>query len=292
MDHHGIVDLRSPAKINLFLSVTGRRSDGYHTLETLMCPVALFDRIRLRFDGKGIRVRCEHPGVPSDETNLVCQAVNALRSALRGSPAALPHGMAFRIDKSIPVGAGLGGGSSNAASVLLALNRYLGDPITPLELNRIGASIGADVPFFLQSGPAIARGIGERLESYRGLPPMTAVIIYPGFGVSTADAFGRLSLTLTKCQKKLKKSLFGENLFNLRAHLCNDLESVTMTDYPAIGTAKKALVSWGAGGALMSGTGSAVYGLFKDADTAHHASVRIAAIHPEWQVFKAALMVE
>lgn len=291
MDHHGIVDLRSPAKINLFLSVTGRRSDGYHTLETLMCPVALFDRIRLRFDGKGIRVRCEHPGVPSDETNLVCQAVNALRSALRGSPAALPHGMAFRIDKSIPVGAGLGGGSSNAASVLLALNRYLGDPITPLELNRIGASIGADVPFFTVGA--------SHCEGHR----RTARIVS---GAAANDGRHHLSrlwrihrrclwtteFDIDKMPKKLKKSLFGENLFNLRAHLCNDLESVTMTDYPAIGTAKKALVSWGAGGALMSGTGSAVYGLFKDADTAHHASVRIAAIHPEWQVFKAALMVE
>jgi 4-diphosphocytidyl-2-C-methyl-D-erythritol kinase len=292
MNPHGIVDLRSPAKINLFLSVTGRRPDGYHNLETLMCPVALFDRIRIQFEGRSIRVRCGHPGVPSDETNLVCRAVNALRSALKGSPAALPDGMALHIDKSIPVGAGLGGGSSNAASVLMALNRYLGDPIPPLELNRIGASIGADVPFFLQPGPAIARGIGEQLEAYRGLPPMTAVIVYPGFGVSTADTFGRLSLTLTKCQKKLRKSLFNKNPFDLRTHLCNDLESVTMAEHPAIGAAKEALVSWGADGALMSGSGSAVYGLFKDSGAAQVARVRIDANHPEWQVFEAALMVE
>ncbi len=284
-------ELFSPAKINLFLAVTGRRPDGYHDLVSLMCPVMLFDRLRIRFGGHGIRVTCDHPQVPTDSTNLAARAAEAYGGALKPGTRPPWTGIDIHIEKTIPVGAGLGGGSSNAASVLLTLNKRTGCMLSESELSELGLTLGADVPFFIGGKAAIARGIGERLQPVTGLPPMEAVIVYPGFGVSTAAIFGRLKLTLTKCEKKLKSFLLNKERFSLRSHLCNDLETVTIGDYPTVGVIKETLLSSGADGVGMSGSGVAVFGLFHSVEDARKAQSRIAASHPEWQVFQASLMV-
>lgn len=280
----------SPAKINLFLAVSGRRPDGYHEIVSLMCPVALYDHIRIVFGGKGVRVTCSHPEVPSDRTNLAGRAAEAYLKALEPHGRPPWTGIHIYIDKTIPVGAGLGGGSSNAAAVLTALNRSTGAILSIEELMAVGLTLGADVPFFIRGGPAIARGVGERLERYSGLPPLWAVIVYPGFSISTATVYGQLKMTLTKCEKKLRKVLLKKEHFSLRTHLCNDLETVSINAYPVIGTVKDALLASGAEGAAMSGSGSAVFGLYCDAEEAAAVRANVATRQPEWQVFHAALM--
>jgi len=242
----------SPAKINLFLQVTGKRPDGYHDLFSLMCCVSLFDTILLQFGGNTIEIDSDHPQVPLDETNLAHKA-----AALFFKNLDTAGGVKITIEKSIPVAAGLGGGSSNAASVLQGLNHYYDFPFSRNQLMSMGLSLGADVPFFLFEKPALASGIGEKLEAYPNLPPYHVILIYPGFAVSTAEVFQNLNLGLTKCKKKISNS-----------SLCNDLEAVTASRYPVIRSVKEQLLTHGALGALMSGSGPTVFGLFSEPDKA------------------------
>ena len=253
----------SPAKINLFLQVLGKRSDGYHDLMTLMCCIGLYDTVSLTFGVQDIAVSCRHPVVPEDDTNLAYGAAHLFFKALDKS-----EGVNISIQKQIPVAAGLGGGSSNAAAVLLGLNRYYGYPFTTEELMSMGLSIGADVPFFIFQRPAIASGIGEKLEAYQNLKNLKILLVFPGFSVSTADVYKKLNLGLTKCKKKLKSFLLNEQRFDPRNHLCNDLEAVTASEYPVIKTVKKALLNHGALGALMTGSGPTVFGVFKTLEKA------------------------
>ena len=181
----------SPAKINLFLLITEKRSDGYHNLASLMCCIKLYDTVLLTFGSKSTTVSCVHPDVPEDETNLAFKAVDIFQKAL-GSY----NGVKIIIEKKIPVAAGLGGGSSNAAAVLLGLNRHYGYPFPKDDLMKMGLSIGADVPFFIFQKPAVATGIGEHLESYEGLKPLKVLLVYPGFSVSTAQVYKKFNLGL------------------------------------------------------------------------------------------------
>ena len=221
------IELRSPAKINLFLKVTGKRPDGYHDLLSLMCCISLYDRIVLRTGAASISVACSFPDVPEDSTNIAAQAARLFYARYN------PTGrVAIEIEKRIPVGAGLGGGSSNAATVLNGLNRHYGQPFSSAELIRMGASVGADVPFFLFGKPALAAGIGERLTAYPGLDRWKVVVIYPGFSISTAEVYKKLNLGLTKCENKLKDSFLKQYGFLPAQHLCNDLETAVIPRYP------------------------------------------------------------
>ena len=276
---HRQLKILSPAKINLFLQVTGKRPDGYHTLISLMCCVSLYDTIRLSFDAPGISIACNDPQAPSDESNLAYRAADVFRAKLN-----LTSGVHIRIDKRIPVAAGLGGGSSNAAAVLLGCNRFFKFPFSRPELEALGLSLGADVPFFIYRQPVIASGIGEILEPYPGLPPLAVLLLNPGFGVSTADIFKKVNLGLTKCKKKISLFPFKNKAFDIRRHLCNDLEPVAAAKYPEIGTAKAALVRQGADAVLMSGSGPTVFGLFFDSDKARQAKIHLAH-HTGWQLF-------
>ena len=253
----------SPAKINLFLQVTGKRADGYHDLFSLMCCVSLYDTIQLRFGGKGIEIESAHPQVPLDKTNLAHKAAELFYKKL-----GVQGGVKITIEKNIPVAAGLGGGSSNAASVLEGLNRFHSHPFPRERLMSMGLRLGADVPFFLFETPALASGIGEKLEAYPDLPKFHVVLVNPGFAVSTAEVFQNLNLGLTKCKKKLKKPSFRKTGYDVSRHLCNDLEAVTASRYPAIRSVKKQLLEQGALGALMSGSGPTVFGLFSDPEKA------------------------
>ena len=256
--------IKAPAKINLFLRVIGKRPDGYHDLHSLMCPVGLFDTLTLMFDQPGISVACEHPDVPEDSTNLVVRAATHFFKAAFADPPAFETGVHIAIQKQIPVGAGLGGGSSDAAAVLKALNDHFGTPLSIADLKRVGARIGADIPFFICSGPCVATGIGDRLKAFSGLFPYVAVLVYPNASVSTAWVYKNLNLRLTKDKKKLSNFHFDGRFFNIDKHLVNDLEPVTQQALPVISNIKRLLLENGAAGAMMSGSGSTVFGLFTD----------------------------
>jgi 4-diphosphocytidyl-2-C-methyl-D-erythritol kinase len=273
------MNILSPAKINLFLQVTGKRPDGYHELFSLMCCVDLCDTIFLQFGAKSIRIESSHPQIPLDDTNLAHRAAAVFFKALN-----VHEGLKIFIDKSIPVAAGLGGGSSNAASVLKGLNQHHGHPFSRKQLMSMGLGLGADVPFFLFGKPAFATGIGEKLEAYPGPLPFHIVLVNPGFKVSTGEVFRNLNLGLTKCKKKINKPLCTKIDFDPGLHLCNDLEVVTASEYPVITAIKEQLLTWGALGALMSGSGPTVFGLFSDFHTAERAKQAIGE-NAGWDAF-------
>jgi 4-diphosphocytidyl-2-C-methyl-D-erythritol kinase len=262
----GAIECRAPAKLNLFLKITGKRPDGYHDLVSLMCCIGLSDRVVLRPGAAAITVVCDYPGVPTDRTNLAARAAELFHSRY-----STDERVAIEIEKKIPVGAGLGGGSSNAAAVLVGLNDYYNRPFSPDELIRMGTTLGADVPFFLFGRPALAQGIGERLTAFEGLARQPVVVIYPGFSISTADTYKKLNLGLTKCENKLKSFSLMQTGFSWARHLCNDLETVVIPRNPEIATVKKKLLENGAVGALMAGSGSSVFGIFEDPRTAQRA---------------------
>lgn len=278
------MEIPAPAKINLYLDVLGRRSDGYHELQMLMCCIGLHDTVRLTF-APGISVACDAPDVPEDESNLAHRAARCFFDATD-----LEAGAHITIDKTIPVGAGLGGGSSDAAAVLSGLNRYFGHPLSESRLFALALTLGADVPFFLYGRPAVATGIGEILTPYPGLRPRPIVLIYPMRPVSTAAVYKKLNLGLTKNKKITTKFIF-ESDWNVDApkRLYNALEPAAFKLCPVIETAKSKLLAAGAAGALMTGSGSAVYGLFNDPNTASHAHRHLSK-HTEWQVFETRLM--
>lgn len=280
----------SPAKINLFLHVRGKRPDGYHELFSLMCRINLFDEISLQFGkGQGIEITCAHPKVPLDSSNLACRAANLFRCELGSEQRIRIH-----LKKNIPVAAGLGGGSSNAASVLMALNAYHDHPFSREMLMKMGLQLGADVPFFIFQKPAIATGIGEKLAAFEGNLPYHILLLYMGVEVSTAETYQNLNLGLTKDEKKPTKNSLKIKRFDPAQDLINDLERVTIQKYPEIRLAKEKMVECGAIGALMSGSGSTVFGLFDNAETAKTARQTLNSnkAHKNWQLFLADPILE
>lgn len=275
----------SPAKINLFLKVVGRRPDGYHEIITLLSRIGLFDTVVLDFDQPSISVSCSHPGVPEDSSNLAYQAAQVFYDAL-----SIRDGVAINIDKVIPVAAGLGGGSSNAAAVLMGLNQRYGFPLTDGKLMETGLKVGADVPFFLFGHPAVARGIGEELEAYEGLPSLSVVLVCPDFEVSTAWVYKNSSLGLTNCEKNYKSPNLKQDFSGSKHFLCNDLEQVTIGKFPEIETIKEVLLDLGAEIALMSGSGPSVFGLFRDAQLATKA-IHNARHRGRWNTFLVELLL-
>lgn len=270
--------------------VKGRRKDGYHDIETLLCRVTLFDSIAIDFGGNGVRCSCSNPDVPDDEANLAHRAAVIFFSRLKTEKPRWQTGVRIEIEKHIPIGAGLGGGSSNAASVLLALNEYFDDMFPCEELMHMGFSIGADVPFFIFKKPAIARGIGERLTIYEGIKSFKVLLVYPGTHVSTAAVYKNLNLTLTNCEQKLNGLLFKNEQFSVQRHLCNDLETSAEAMCPEISAIKASLIANGAEGSLMTGSGSGVFGLFSDAENARQAYRRLS-VNRGWHLFLADMMI-
>ncbi len=275
----------SPAKINLFLQVTGRRPNGYHELNTLMCGVTLFDTIIFDFRASEFSIQCTHPEVPEDDTNLVWKAAE-----LFFKTSGKKTGVKIRIEKKIPVGAGLGGGSSNAASVLKSLNSFFGFPLSDEKLREIGLEIGADVPFFIRGRPAVAKGIGEKLFEYDLLQKFHVLLVNPGINVSTAEVYKNLNLGLTKCEKIITRFPFSGVSVDICNYLCNDLETVTTKMIPDIERIKASLIKLGSQGALMSGSGPTVFGLFADSNQAKFAYRELKQF-PEKNKFLAEMIV-
>lgn len=275
----------SPAKINLFLKVVGKRPDGYHEIITLLSPISLFDTVVLAFHQSTTSVECPHPKVPDGERNLAYQAASLFFDAV-----SIDDGVAVFIDKVIPVAAGLGGGSSNAAAVLMGLNQHYGSPLTDEELKEIAVKVGADVPFFLLRRAAIAGGIGERLEACKYLPPRSVVLVCPPYEVSTAWVYKNLNLALTNCEKSFKYRYVQEDFFKVTDLLCNDLEQVTASKFPEIKIIERALLDLGAETALMSGSGPSVFGLFTNAQLAENAFDSIRG-RKKWETSLVELLV-
>ncbi len=267
----------SPAKINLFLHVSGKRPDGYHDIVSLMCCVSLYDIISFDFGGGIASVTCTDPEIPCDERNHALKAAYLFFRKFRQN-----EGVRIHIEKNIPAGAGLGGGSSNAAAVLSGLNRWFGNPFPVEEIMAMGLEIGADVPFFLYKKPALATGIGEKLEEYPLKLPYKILIVFPGFGVLTKEVYNNLNLRLTNCKNNLRESAFIQQ-FDAKL-LCNDLESAVISKYPEINEAKEAILKQGAAGVLMSGSGASVFGLFPDNDSAINAGT-VLSQNRRWRVF-------
>lgn len=265
------VNVLAPAKVNLFLHVTGRRADGYHELFTLMCCVGLYDTLAFDFEQPGITVVCDNPQVPDGHANLAHRAAVCFFDALRRKCGRTTGGVNIEIAKKIPVAAGLGGGSSNAAAVLSTLNLRYQSLFSVDELMGMGLKIGADVPFLIYRRPAIATGVGERLRPVAGLARRRLVLVSPGYPVSTAGIFKKLNLALTKEQKKSKDSPLNVQQLDINRYLHNDLESVTQAMCPGIGAIKARLLHHGATGSLMTGSGPTVFGLFQNDQTAKKA---------------------
>ncbi|MBI2986970.1 MAG: 4-(cytidine 5'-diphospho)-2-C-methyl-D-erythritol kinase [Deltaproteobacteria bacterium] len=269
--------IRAPAKVNLSLRVVGKRSDGYHLLDAVMVPVGLYDEITItrrtsRRTGSGdLKVTCNHPLVPSGKENLAYRAASLLLKK-----AGVRDGIHIRIRKKIPVGGGLGGGSSDAAATLLGLNRLFRLGCKRGELLSLAASVGADVPFFIYGRPARARGIGELLRPFRSFPRLWMVILYPGFPVSTRWVYQHLRMgKLTKTIENTSIKISPGDSEKLRRLLVNDLERVAMRRYSRIAVLKERLLEEGAVAALMSGSGSSVYGIFSSRRTAGEAFRRL-----------------
>lgn len=275
--------LKSYGKINLGLRVLGKRPDGYHEIETILQTVDLCDEIIFRPLTGGIRLVCTHPLVPEDDRNLAWKSVEMIREKC-----GITEGIQITIKKSIPVGAGLGGGSSNAAVTLRGLAEMWGLPLTEQDLFCLAGEIGSDVPFFLKGGTALATGRGQRLEYLDSdWGDRSFVVIYPKIEVSSAWAYKSLKLDLTQTRKYVNlKVLFNTWTFGHSSRmdlLLNDLEEGVNRRYPVVGLAKEALLSAGALAAAMTGSGSAVYGIFGSWGEARKAAQRLQ--QPRWDVF-------
>jgi 4-diphosphocytidyl-2-C-methyl-D-erythritol kinase len=260
--------LKSPAKVNLRLEILKKREDGYHELRTILQKINLHDLLHFSLKKeRGISIKTNHPNLPVGKRNLVYQAVQSIlkKSDYKG-------GVLIEIEKRIPLGAGLGGGSSNAATTLKAMNQLLKINLPKKELMAMGLEIGADVPFFFLEGAAIASGIGERLKKIE-LPWLWFVLIYPNFEVSTRWAYQNFILTKRRFHFNLHELLrTPKEISNL---LWNDLEEVVSRECPQIGVMKKMLYSAGALGALMTGSGPTVFGVFSEEGGASEAYKKV-----------------
>jgi 4-diphosphocytidyl-2-C-methyl-D-erythritol kinase len=266
------LELSAAAKVNLALEVLTRRPDGYHEIATVIQTVDLSDRLVLE-DGDVLEVRASAPGVPSDERNLVYRAAVALRKA-----AGVSRGVRMTLDKRIPVAAGLGGGSSDAAAALVGLNRLWGLrwPLSVLE--ELAAGLGMDVPFFLRGGAALATGRGERLAPLGGAA-LGLVLVNPRFAVSTADMYGRLTPAMYSDGARARRAaaaLESRRAGRIAACLYNGLEVAAGTAYPQIGQMQAALLAAGALGAAMSGSGPTVFGVARSWEQARQIRTRVA----------------
>lgn len=292
----------SPAKVNLYLKVLRKRPDGYHDIASLMQKIDLADEMEFRTGEAGIKLSCPGSGLPEDSRNLVYRAARTILTE-----AGQNGGVDIVLRKKIPTGAGLGGGSSNAATTLLAINELLDLDFGKEQLMAMGKKLGADVPFFVYSsagaGAAWAFGIGEVLRPAENVPSLCFLLVNPGFEVSTREVYEGLGLTavsdmyLGRNLDSISELTNGPTAFNMPVFnksggfkgiagiLHNDLESVTLKLHPQLKDIKDLLLSHGALGSLMSGSGPTVFGIFRDEKDASRAAAEIN--RGSWSLFTA-----
>ncbi len=269
MNTSAAISFLAPAKLNLSLEVFGKRPDGYHDIRSVMVPVSLYDEVILEETPGGIVVECDAPGVPADETNSCHRAASLFLDW-----AGVPGGMRIRLRKGIPAEAGLGGGSSDAAATLKGLCALKGKRPAETELLSMAARAGADVPFFLSGSAALVEGFGEIVSPMAWKVPFHAVIVLPAFGLSTREGYARLGRGVMAPPPRGKIPLFPD-LAAVAAVVRNDFEAVWAPDRPEIGRIKGELTAAGALAAGLSGSGSAVFGLFASGEDAREALGRL-----------------
>ena len=265
------LQLKAYAKVNLALDVTGRKENGYHTVRMVMQTVRLYDRIYMEKNADGeIRLTSNLPYLPMDDKNLVYQAIDRIRTDYQ-----LKEGVNVRIDKHIPVAAGLAGGSSDAAAALVGMNQLFSLNIRQKKLMNLGLSLGADIPFCIMRGTALAEGIGEILTPLPSIPECWFVLVKPSFSMSTRFVYQNLVLDDNTKHPDVDRMCAGIREGSLPViieNMGNVLEQVTTAHYPDIIRIKDDLRSLGALEALMSGSGSTVFGIFDDPDLAYRAA--------------------
>ncbi len=269
----------SPAKINLHLAVLGKRPDGYHNIASLMQLVGLYDELTFEPQAGNIVINCPDSGLPVNEDNIVFRAARAIFALKEYA-----GGVKIEIRKEIPIAAGLGGGSGNAATTLLALNELFCFHLTLTELLALGKNLGADVPFFIFGKTAWATGIGEELTATAPLPPSWLVLVNPGFELSTRAIYESLNLRLTTEPVNYSiPAIYSQD--DLIRGLKNDLEAAAIKLHPEIEEIKRILISAGALGSMMSGSGPTVFGIFQTEKRAREAANSIVRRVPAtWRI--------
>ncbi len=258
----GKIQVTAPAKINLFLEILGKRQDGYHEIETVMQEVSLCDYISLEDYDKDIEFTCTNPKLTIGEDNLILKAVRLFQKE-----SGINRGIRIHLDKRIPIGAGLGGGSSDAVATLLGLNELWQTGYTEKQLLSLAGKLGSDTPFFVMGNTALCRGRGEVVIPYPLNVSYDYIIIYPKFEVSTVSVYKNFKINLTKNLKDVSvflQSLMSGNPEKLGAYLHNRLEEVVFKLYPGLEEIKRALERLDFCGVLLSGSGSALYGLCRE----------------------------
>lgn len=265
MSSNSTAVIPSFAKINLYLEVCGIRADGYHPIKTVFQSISLHDELHCsHHDGEGLQLECQAEGVPDDDSNLICKAYRAFSEMTGKKP-----GLHIRLEKKIPVAAGLGGGSSNAASTLRHLNELSGFPLDNRQLAEIGANLGSDVPFFLVGGTAKAEGRGEILTPLDDAPAKELLLVKPDFGVSAAEAYA------------LFDSLHDKNFtFEQESNYRNDLEAGVFEKYPCLAEIKQKILRHSAENAVMCGSGSTIAGIFTSSAAADSCEDVLKGIGP------------
>lgn len=278
------ISLKALAKINLGLDVVRRREDGYHEVRMIMQTIHLYDRLDIkRTKEPGIQIQTNRSFLPVNENNLIYKAAKLLMDEF-----SITDGVSVKLDKRIPVAAGMAGGSTDAAAMLIGVNRLFSLGLTKRQLMERGVQIGADVPYCIMRGTALAEGIGEALSP---LPPMVkcpVLIAKPSISVSTKFVYQNLKLDDTTIHPDIDlliDDIKAKNLHDIAAHMGNVLETVTIPNYPVIDEIKKHMLSNGAVGAMMSGSGPTVFGLFDDEDTAKKAYKAMRSSHLARQVY-------
>jgi 4-diphosphocytidyl-2-C-methyl-D-erythritol kinase len=315
--------IKAPAKVNLFLNVLRRRPDGYHDLHSLLQMVGLYDELIFEFARRGTTLVCSSSDLPVDDRNLVVRAARTLVHA-----AGTQSGVRIGLKKNIPMGAGLGGGSSDAAATLVGLNRLWKLGFSRDDLAKIGQDLGSDVPFFLYGPTAFVSGRGEKVVPCVLNDNRWLVVVNPGFEVPTRWVYEQFSLSVGgqfsptprarlsgrqarpgkargsldssagECAitqqnswlTNIQENIRIQNSGKFRLHysdivLRNDLESVTESKYPVVGTMKECLLGGGAEGVLMSGSGPTVFGVFKERIGAFSAVRKLKPKHPDWKIW-------
>lgn len=284
MGSNNDISLKALAKINLGLDVVRRREDGYHEVRMIMQTIQLYDRLDIkRTQEPGIQIQTNLSFLPVNENNLIYKAAKLLMDEF-----SITDGVSVKLDKRIPVAAGMAGGSTDAAAMLIGVNRLFSLGLTKRQLMERGVQIGADVPYCIMRGTALAEGIGEALSP---LPPMVkcpVLIAKPSISVSTKFVYQNLKLDDTTIHPDIDRlidDIKAKNLHDIAAHMGNVLETVTIPNYPVIDEIKKHMLSNGAVGAMMSGSGLTVFGLFDDEDTAKKAYKAMRSSHLARQVY-------
>jgi 4-diphosphocytidyl-2-C-methyl-D-erythritol kinase len=266
------LNLLSPAKINLRLEILSKRPDNYHEIKTIFHKISIFDKIGLeKIPGNEVKLTIDDPAIPTDNTNLAVKAANLIFSYADIKP-----GIKIDIKKKIPAGAGLGGGSSNAAVTLKGINTLLNLNISEQIIAEFAVKLGADVPFFLTgASTAYATGIGEKIKSIETHNKLWFLVIFPGFTVSTAWAYKSIKKynLLTKSTKNNNIKNYSLDINTVKSSLYNDFESVVNKRHTEIPKIKEQLIKTGAQGAMLSGSGSSVFGIFPDKASAENASL-------------------